>query len=51
MPTKEKRCSKINSCHKIKIILDKDMAGDWQYADCMRQVCKLCKDFKEAPIV
>jgi hypothetical protein len=44
---KVKMCPKINTCYKIKIILDKDLAGDWQYALCMRQVCQICKERKE----
>ena len=49
--TKEKICSQINECPKIKMILDKDMAGDWQYAQCIREVCKLCDKFQEVKIV
>jgi len=37
-------CDKINTCEKIMMVLDKDMAGDWQYAECMRAVCALCTD-------
>ena len=36
-------CEKIDTCYKIQIILDKDLAGDWQYAMFIRQVCKECR--------
>jgi predicted amidophosphoribosyltransferase len=34
-------CTKIDTCEKIKIIMDKDML-DFQYADCIREVCMKC---------
>ena len=42
MKVKEATCSKINSCRKITIILDKDML-DFQYAEAIRSVCEVCK--------
>ena len=46
MVTKEQICKKINEYQKIGMVLDKDLAGDWQYAQVMRDVCALC-DKKE----
>jgi hypothetical protein len=40
----KKECSRLNHCHKIKMILDKDLAGDWQYAQAIRDVCAKCKE-------
>ena len=37
-------CKKIDECYKIKMIMDKDLAGDWKYAQCIRDVCAKCKD-------
>ena len=37
-------CKKINECMKVVMILDKDMAGDWQYAEVIRAVCNSCPD-------
>lgn len=34
-------CTKIDSCSKIMAVLDKDML-DFQYADCINQICSLC---------
>lgn len=36
------KCSIFDECPKIKIILDKDMADDGQYAEEMLTVCKSC---------
>lgn len=36
------KCPKINECPKVTMILDKDMAGDWQYAEVIRSVCAKC---------
>jgi len=38
-----KLCPKIDTCYKIKMIMDKDML-DSQYAQCIREVCKICKE-------
>jgi hypothetical protein len=35
-------CAKIDTCDKIKAILDKDML-EFQYAECIRKVCSLCR--------
>ena len=35
-------CSKLDDCPKIGMVLDKDLAGDWQYAEVMRLVCARC---------
>jgi rubredoxin len=37
-------CSKLNSCGKIMMIMDKDMF-DFQRADCIRDVCAKCSWF------
>ena len=36
------RCPNFDECPKIKIILDKDLADDRQYADALITVCKRC---------
>jgi len=41
-----KLCPKIDNCYKIKMILDKDMC-DFQYAESIRSVCKICHERKE----
>jgi len=35
---------KLNTCYKVQMVLDKDLAGDWQYAQVIRSVCKKCKE-------
>ena len=35
-------CLKLNDCYKIGMVLDKDLAGDWQYAEAIRAVCGKC---------
>ncbi len=35
-------------CDKISMVLDKDLAGDWQYAEVIRAVCAKCELYKEA---
>jgi hypothetical protein len=43
----EKRiCAKLKSCEKINTILDKDML-EFQYVDCIKQVCKECDSFQK----
>ncbi len=37
-------CPKVDTCPKVVVVLDKDMAGDWQYADAIRKVCAGCKE-------
>ena len=39
-------CPKINSCYKIAMILDKDLAFDWLYAKVIKTVCDKCKGGK-----
>lgn len=41
-----KVCQKLNSCSKVVTVLDKDLAGDWQYAECIRVVCAKCNENK-----
>ena len=40
-------CAKINNCPKVVIVLDKDLAGDWQYAECIRAICSRCIEKQE----
>ncbi len=40
---KKKHCSKLDTCYKILMVLDKDLAGDWQYAEAIRAVCAECQ--------
>ena len=37
-------CSELNHCYKVQIVLDKDLAGDWQYAEGIRAVCSKCSE-------
>ena len=38
---KPEECLKLDECHKVKMVLDKD-AEDFQYAECIRVVCAKC---------
>jgi len=42
--TEKALCAKIKDCHKVGMILDKDLAGDWQYAESVRVVCARCSE-------
>jgi len=42
--TSVRLCAKIDNCYKVDMVLDKDMAGDWQYAETIRSVCALCAE-------
>jgi len=33
---KPEDCPKLNECPKISMVLDKDLASDWQYAQVIR---------------
>jgi hypothetical protein len=35
-------CPKLDSCHKVQMILDKDLTFDWLYAAEIKKVCELC---------
>ncbi len=35
-------CPEIDNCWKIKLVKDKDLAGDWQYAQLIKQTCQIC---------
>ena len=35
-------CPKINDCFKATMVLDKDLAFNWQYASEMKKVCQNC---------
>ena len=37
------RCPKLDNCHKIGMILDKDLL-DFQYAEAIRNVCAKCEE-------
>jgi hypothetical protein len=34
-------CKKINTCFKIRMILDKDML-EFQYKEAIESICKIC---------
>lgn len=38
-----KACPELDTCFKIKMVLDHDLAGDWQYAEVIRSVCAKCE--------
>jgi len=38
------QCLKLNTCPKIQMVLDKDLAGWWQYAEVMQNVCDKCNE-------
>ena len=35
-------CPKINSCHKVLMVLDKDLTFDWLYSEQINRVCEHC---------
>jgi hypothetical protein len=37
-----KKYPDINDCPKIRILKDKDYAGDWQFAESVYKVCRIC---------
>ena len=39
---KPEDCPKLNTCYKVLMILDKDLL-DFQYADCIREICGRCE--------
>jgi len=39
---KSEKCPKLDDCRKVDMILDKDLAGDGQYAWAIRKVCAKC---------
>ena len=43
---KAKDCKKLDDCHKIKTILDKDLL-DFQYQEAIRVVCAKCTEFEK----
>ncbi len=40
-------CKKIDECPKAKMVLDKDLVGDWQYAEVIKSVCDKCQEKEE----
>jgi len=40
---KAEDCSRMDVCHKVKMILDKELL-DFQYASAIRTVCNKCKE-------
>jgi hypothetical protein len=38
-----RRCSKLNQCYKVQMVLDKDLL-DFQYTEVLEKVCKLCQE-------
>jgi hypothetical protein len=41
---KDGNCKKLDTCSKIERVMDQDLAGDWQYAECIKETCKRCDD-------
>ena len=39
-------CRKLDTCHKIAIVLDKEFAFLEQYQECVKKVCEKCKEGK-----
>jgi len=37
-------CKKIDECFKIRMLRDKDWAGDWQFAEAVEAVCGKCDE-------
>ena len=37
-------CPHINDCQKIAAVLDQDLVSDAQYAECMLETCRTCKE-------
>jgi hypothetical protein len=35
-------CPNIENCHKVQMILDKDLSFDWLYDEEIKKVCQLC---------
>ena len=40
---KPEDCAKLDTCYKLKMVLDKDML-DFQYAESIRAVCGKCEE-------
>ena len=40
---KPEECPKLNECHKVKMVLDKELA-DFRYAEAIRAVCARCEE-------
>lgn len=41
-----KKCSKVNECPKMAMVLDKDFAFDEQYRYAIEAVCSKCGEWK-----
>jgi hypothetical protein len=41
------KCLKLDNCPKIVMILDHDLAGEWQYAESIQAVCTKCPNQQE----
>lgn len=35
-------CPEVDNCWKIKLVMDKDMVRDWQYAQAVQETCRIC---------
>ena len=44
---KAEDCPNINTCYKVKMVLDKDFPADAFYVVLIREVCALCESKKE----
>ncbi len=38
---KPEECPKLDECHKVIMVLDKDLE-EFQYAEAIRQICAVC---------
>ena len=45
LQTHDRVCSKIDTCYKIEVILDKDLL-DFQYAEAIENTCSNCSDYE-----
>lgn len=43
-------CKKIDECFKIRMLRDKDWAGDWQFAEAVEAVCGKCDERELAEV-
>lgn len=42
MKPEKPNCPELDTCFKIKMVLDHDLTGDWQYAQVIKSVCAKC---------
>jgi hypothetical protein len=46
---KAEDCRKLDTCDKIRMVMDKDLAEDRQYAVVIRRVCERCEEGEKKP--